>query len=97
MPRRHNPQMHLFEAMIATFDVTSDPVFRVRAGELYGLFVANLYDARRQVLGEYFAEDWSRIEPVSVEAGHHAEWVWLLRGFERITGSPTARHRFAAA
>jgi len=93
MPRRQNPQMHLFEAMIATFDATSDPVFQNRAGELYSLFVANLYDPRRQVLGEYFEGDWSRIEPVSVEPGHQAEWVWLLKGFERITGCPTARHR----
>jgi mannose/cellobiose epimerase-like protein (N-acyl-D-glucosamine 2-epimerase family) len=93
VPRRQNPQMHLFEAMIAAFDATSDPLFQNRAGELYGLFVANLYDPRRQVLGEYFEEDWSRIEPVSVEPGHQAEWVWLLKGFERITGCPTARHR----
>jgi mannose/cellobiose epimerase-like protein (N-acyl-D-glucosamine 2-epimerase family) len=93
VPRRQNPQMHLFEAMIATFEATNDPVFQNRAGELFGLFVANLYDPRRQVLGEYFEEDWSRIEPVSVEPGHQAEWVWLLKGFERITGCPTARHR----
>jgi mannose/cellobiose epimerase-like protein (N-acyl-D-glucosamine 2-epimerase family) len=93
MPRRQNPQMHLFEAMIATFDATNDPVFQNRAGELFSLFVANLYDPRRQVLGEYFEADWSRIEPVSVEPGHQAEWVWLLKGFERITGCPTARHR----
>src|SRR6266404_8969244 len=57
------------------------------------LFVANLYDPQRGVLGEYFEEDWSKIEPVSVEPGHQAEWVWLLKGFERITGCPTARHR----
>jgi mannose/cellobiose epimerase-like protein (N-acyl-D-glucosamine 2-epimerase family) len=25
-PSRQNPQMHLFEAMIATFDATEDPV-----------------------------------------------------------------------
>ena len=93
MPRRQNPQMHLFEAMIATFDATNDSVFQTRAGELFSLFIANLYDPRRQVLGEYFEEDWSRIEPVSVEPGHQAEWVWLLKGFERITGCPTARHR----
>jgi mannose/cellobiose epimerase-like protein (N-acyl-D-glucosamine 2-epimerase family) len=48
LPRRQNPQMHLFEAMIAT---------------------------------------------VCVEPGHQAEWVWLLKGFERITNCPTARHR----
>ena len=93
LPRRQNPHMHLFEAMIATFDATGDPIYQNRAGDLFALFIANLYDPRRQVLGEYFEEDWSRIEPARVEPGHQAEWVWLLKGFERITGCPTARHR----
>jgi mannose/cellobiose epimerase-like protein (N-acyl-D-glucosamine 2-epimerase family) len=93
LPRRQNPQMHLFEAMIALFDATHDLVFQQRAGDFYGLFVANLYDKQRQALGEYFEEDWSKIEPVVVEPGHQAEWVWLLKGFERITGCPTARPR----
>jgi mannose/cellobiose epimerase-like protein (N-acyl-D-glucosamine 2-epimerase family) len=93
LPRRQNPQMHLFEAMIATFDATGDPAYQNRAGDLFGLFVASLYDRQRQILGEYFEDDWSKIEPVCVEPGHQAEWVWLLRGFERITHCPTARHR----
>ena len=93
LPRRQNPQMHLFEAMIALFDATHDLAFQQRAGDFYGLFVANLYDKQRQALGEYFEEDWSRIEPVVVEPGHQAEWVWLLKGFERITGCPTVRPR----
>ena len=93
MPRRQNPQMHLFEAMIAAFDATHDMVFQQRAGELFGLFSANLYDRQKRVVGEYFEDDWSRIEPVVVEPGHQAEWVWLLKGFERITGCPTSRPR----
>ncbi len=93
LPRRQNPQMHLLEAMIATFDATHDPGYQSRAGSLFELFVVSLYDAQRQILGEYFEEDWSRIEPLSVEPGHQAEWVWLLKGFERITGCPTGRHR----
>jgi mannose/cellobiose epimerase-like protein (N-acyl-D-glucosamine 2-epimerase family) len=28
-----------------------------------------------------------------VEPGHQAEWTWLLKGFERITGCPTGRPR----
>jgi mannose/cellobiose epimerase-like protein (N-acyl-D-glucosamine 2-epimerase family) len=44
LPRRQNLQMHLFEAMIATFDATGDPAFQNRARELYSLFVAKLYD-----------------------------------------------------
>src|SRR3954468_14215904 len=93
LPRRQNPQMHLFEAMIALFDATHDLVFQQRAGDFYGLFIANLYDKQTQALGEYFEDDWSRIEPVVVEPGHQAEWAWLLKGFERITGCPTARPR----
>ena len=67
--------------------------FQQRAGDFYGLFVANLYDKQKQALGEYFEEDWSKIEPVVVEPGHQAEWAWLLKGFERITGCPTGRPR----
>ncbi|MCX7320623.1 MAG: AGE family epimerase/isomerase [Hyphomicrobiales bacterium] len=93
MPRRQNPQMHLFEAFIAAFDATHDPAFQQRAGDLFGLFVSNLFDSQKGVLGEYFEQDWSRIEPVSVEPGHQAEWVWLLKGFERITGCPTGKQR----
>ena len=93
MPRRQNPQMHLFEAMIATFDATHEAMFQNRAGDFYALFLANLYDKQKRVLGEYFEEDWAKIEPVSVEPGHQAEWVWLLKGFERITGCPTGRPR----
>ena len=67
--------------------------FQHRAGDFFALFLANLYDKQKQVLGEYFEDDWSRIEPVSVEPGHQAEWAWLLKGFERITGCPTGRPR----
>jgi mannose/cellobiose epimerase-like protein (N-acyl-D-glucosamine 2-epimerase family) len=95
LPRRQNPHMHLFESMIALFDATGDPVFQTRAGDFFSLFMANLFDQRTQVLGEYFEEDWSRINPVVVEPGHLAEWTWLLKGFERITGCPTGRHRSA--
>jgi mannose-6-phosphate isomerase len=93
LPLRQNPQMHLFEAMIAAFDATHDMAFQQRAGEFFALFLANLYDKQARVLGEYFEEDWSKISPVSVEPGHQAEWVWLLKGFERITGCPTVRYR----
>ncbi|WP_187436378.1 AGE family epimerase/isomerase [Bradyrhizobium hipponense] len=93
LPRRQNPHMHLFEALIACFDATHDLSFQNRAGEFFALFLANLYDKQKHTLGEYFEEDWSKIEPISVEPGHQAEWVWLLKGFERITGCPTGQRR----
>lgn len=94
LPRRQNPQMHLFEAMIALFDATGEPVFQTRAGDFFSLF-GMLFDPQTQVLGEYYEDDWSPINPVVVEPGHLAEWVWLLKGFERITGCPTGRQRTA--
>lgn len=93
LPRRQNPQMHLFEAMIATFDALGGPAYQTLARELYDLFIAKLYDSKNQILAENFEQDWSRLEPVSVEPGHQAEWVWLLKGFERITSCPTGRYR----
>jgi mannose/cellobiose epimerase-like protein (N-acyl-D-glucosamine 2-epimerase family) len=85
--------MHLFAAMIANYDAIGDPAYQSRVGRLFELFVANFFDPQRQILGEYFEEDWSKIEPAIVEPGHQAEWVWLLKGFERITGCPTGRYR----
>ena len=93
LPRRQNPHMHLFEAMIALFDATHDMSFQNRAGEYFSLFLAHFFDPKAGVLREYFEEDWSNIQPVSVEPGHQAEWVWLLKEFERITGCPTGKYR----
>ena len=93
LPRRQNPQMHMFEAMIALYEATGEPQFQNRAGDFFGLFAANFFDQQTQTLGEYFEDDWAAIKPGVVEPGHQAEWVWLLRGFERNTGCPTARFR----
>ena len=95
LPRRQNPHMHLFEAMIALFDSTHEVVFQNRAGEFFNLLLTHFYDAQTELLGEYFEDDWSKISPVRVEPGHQAEWVWLLRGFERVTGCPTSKYRSA--
>lgn len=95
LPRRQNPQMHLLEAMLALYEATGEAQFQNRAGDFFGLFIGNLFDQQAQVLGEYFEEDWARINPIVVEPGHQAEWLWLLRGFERNTGCPTGRFRTA--
>lgn len=93
LPRRLVTHTHLFEAMIALFDATGEPVFQQRAGEFFGLFMANLLDPASGTLGQYYENDWANITPVRIAPGQMAQWVWLLRGFERTTGCPTARHR----
>jgi mannose/cellobiose epimerase-like protein (N-acyl-D-glucosamine 2-epimerase family) len=78
LPRRQNPHMHPFKAIIATFDATGDLAYQSRVGQSFLRFVANLCDPPRQDLGEYFEDDWSKIEPVIVEPSYQAEWVWAL-------------------
>ena len=81
--------------MNALYEATGEAQFQNRAGDLFRIFVAHLFDPQAQTLGEYFDDDWARISPAVVEPGHQAEWVWLLRGFERNTGCPTAKYRTA--
>jgi mannose-6-phosphate isomerase len=87
--RRQNPHMHLFEALLSLWAGTGEARYLARAGEMFGLFTSRFFRAHPGILGEYFDET---LQPVAgdkggiVEPGHHSEWVWLLRWFERETG-----------
>ena len=95
LPRRQNPHMHMFEAMIALYEATGDPIYQTRAGDMFSLLARGFFDDQTGTISEYFQENWMPIEPVVIEPGHQAEWLWLLKEFERITGCPTARFRSA--
>ncbi len=87
-PRRQNPHMHLFEALLALWECSGDRVFLGRADDLFQLFVSKFFQAGQGVLLEYFDE---ALQPPDghgaiVEPGHHFEWCWLLRRYERHTG-----------
>jgi mannose-6-phosphate isomerase len=97
-PRRQNPHMHLFEAMLSLYAATGDKLFLERAGRLFELFKARFFDPDRGILHEYFDDNWRPLsgpEDAVVEPGHHCEWVWLLDKFERLTEENTARERSA--
>jgi mannose-6-phosphate isomerase len=97
-PRRQNPHMHLFEAMLSLHAATGDRQFLERATKLYELFKTRFFDANRGILLEYFGADWKPLSGPAdavVEPGHHCEWVWLLDKFERLTGENTAGERRA--
>ena len=76
--RRQNPHMHLLEAALAAHQAFAEPIFADLARELGELFLDRLYQHREGVLGEFFAQDLSPLLPLTVEPGHHYEWVWLL-------------------
>lgn len=88
-PRRQNPHMHLFEAMLSLWATTREARYLARAGEIFGLFTSRFFRPTPGILGEYFDET---LQPAAgeagtiVEPGHHSEWVWLLRWFGRETG-----------
>jgi mannose-6-phosphate isomerase len=88
MPRRQNPHMHLFEALLAAHDAFGDEVFFVRAHGLADIFLNRFFQTREAALPEYFDAALSPKLDAGrflVEPGHHYEWVWLLDWFARAT------------
>ena len=95
-PRRQNPQMHAFEAMLALYEATGDAAYLARAERFLALLETKLVDPHKDFLLEYFDDVFA---PLNVEAGrvvepgHHFEWVWLLHAYARLKGA--APHRLA--
>jgi mannose-6-phosphate isomerase len=90
--RRQNPHMHWLEAFLALYDATGEARWLAKAGEVVRLFETRFYDPGRQVLLEYFTDDWTPVTDAGelVEPGHLMEWVWLLRGYESRTQRPVS-------
>lgn len=94
-PRRQNPHMHLFEAFLNLWQNTQERRHLERAGEMFGLFTEHFFQPETGVLLEYFDEDWQPAAGEAghvVEPGHHCEWIWLLRWYERETGTDVQRY-----
>ncbi|MBB1250767.1 AGE family epimerase/isomerase [Rhizobium sp. G21] len=89
LPRRQNPHMHCFEAMIALWDTGCDPRHAARAGELFDLFKTRFFDEEMGALREFFGPLWrlsSELGSDRFEPGHMAEWVWLIRRYDELAG-----------
>lgn len=90
-PRRQNPHMHFFEAMLALYETTGDDAHLARAHELADLFAARFCDSARGALPEFFDDTW---RPASgdagrhIEPGHHFEWSWLLQRYSLLSKRP---------
>lgn len=87
-PRRQNPHMHLFEALLVLFEVSGNVAFIDAARRIISLFATRFVTPGGALL-EYFSDGWAPVETrgsLIVEPGHHFEWVWLLHEFERLTG-----------
>lgn len=93
--RRQNPHMHLLEGLLSLWSSSADQRYLDRAAEIFGLFSSRFFRPEVGALGEYFN---ASLEPASgaagniVEPGHHYEWIWLLRWFERESGQSVQRY-----
>jgi mannose/cellobiose epimerase-like protein (N-acyl-D-glucosamine 2-epimerase family) len=85
---RQNPQMHLFEAVLAVDEAFSSPEARALSHELYRLFCTRLFDKRRRALPERHDDSWRSITATDAvfEPGHHFEWIWLLDRYAACSG-----------
>lgn len=98
-PRRQNPHMHLFEALMI-FRQAGGKGGLARASEIHELFHQRFYSEDYGVLFEFFEQDLKRISKVTgpvAEPGHMFEWVWLLDKYARLSGqeiSPAAEVLF---
>jgi mannose/cellobiose epimerase-like protein (N-acyl-D-glucosamine 2-epimerase family) len=84
-PRRQNPHMHLFEALLAASDAFGGEPFFSYASGLAALFAARLFQPKEGALPEYFDEALAPRREAGrfvVEPGHHYEWIWLLHRYE---------------
>ncbi|WP_339740025.1 AGE family epimerase/isomerase [uncultured Maricaulis sp.] len=90
-PRRQNPHMHMFEALMALYEATGRADVLARASAIKALFDRVFYQRGPAVVREFFNADWSRATGdlgSVVEPGHLCEWAWLLHEFHRLSGQP---------
>ena len=87
LPRRQNPHMHMFEALISLYDATNDQAVLARAGEIFTLFETVFFEPKTGVLLEFFDADWRPVRSGGpIEPGHMMEWCWLLREYGKRSG-----------
>lgn len=87
VPRRQNPHMHLFEALLEWYAATGDGAWLDRAKPIAALLADRF--CVEGTLREYFD---ARFAPLPgeqgeiIEPGHHYEWTWLLNRYRKLGG-----------
>ena len=93
-PRRQNPHMHLFEALLSLQAVAPAEGALSEAAAILELLASRWSDPATGALGELFGPDWQVAsgEPGEiVEPGHGFEWFALLERFVELGGDRRAR------
>jgi mannose/cellobiose epimerase-like protein (N-acyl-D-glucosamine 2-epimerase family) len=93
-PRRQNPHMHLFEALLALHVADPSRGYLARASKIKALFDEKFLAEKGRRLVEFMDDSWSPLNSQpTFEPGHHFEWVWLLHLYENLSDIDTSQHR----
>lgn len=82
-PRRQNPHMHLFEALLSLVEATQNATHVERAHRLLTIILLECFDSRTGAINEEFRSE-RGIGDVMVEPGHQFEWSWLIHRFVEV-------------
>ncbi len=88
--RAQNPQMHMFEALLAAYEATGVAVWLDRARNFARLAEGRLIDPATGAVREFLGSDMDPLEGpqgTQREPGHQFEWAWLLRKHAGLRGT----------
>jgi len=73
---------------LAAFQTTGNLEWMERAEKLFHMFLVHFYDQKRDLVPEYFNQDWSQVTSNAqvVKPGRLFEWVWVLRQYQTVSG-----------
>ncbi len=90
-PRSQNPNMHMFEALLAMHEAWPERDFLHHASLIADLFDRQLFDRESGAIFEHYGDGWSSLphgDPtLCYEPGHLFEWATLLAWFDRLAGT----------
>ncbi len=87
LPRRQNPHMHMFEALVLLAGTTGDPAHLALLRRCHDLLHRRFLDDG--LLVEYFGPQWQRgmeWRSERLDPGHMAEWAFLLHAGRTLIG-----------
>lgn len=102
LPRRQNPHMHLFEALLVLVEAAGREPDRAHLAHIHALLHERFLDGSG-LLREFFGPRWeldARYGSDGLYPGHMPEWVWLLDAYSRVAPvdvEPLARQLLASA
>jgi len=92
--RSQNPHMHLYEASLQAYEMTSNPTWLSRAQEMRAKGLEYFYDQDTGTLLEFIASDLKGLpgrDGLRREIGHQCEWAWLLCREAELGGDASVR------